>query len=168
MQGEDEHADATSQIASLREDIDVVRRYAESLEIRLSQADAIVGVALSDLELADGEISRLKTALKASHSGHPSTTYSSSNSNGGGGGGGGVSESELKEIKFDLFCSLMESFGKERDGYDARIDGLQRCLHDATKDLLHALQDNARLQQEVYSLARWEPSLLPSKARGDW
>lgn len=75
------------------------------------------------------------------------------------------SEADVNEQKFNVFCSLMDAFKKERRQTDIKIAGLQKCLRDATIDLLNTLQENSKLKQQMHELVTWEPRLLPSQVK---
>jgi hypothetical protein len=76
------------------------------------------------------------------------------------------SEADVNEQKYTVFSSLMDIFKKERQQTDVKIAGLQKCLHDATIDLLNTLQENTKLKQQMHELVTWEPRLLPTQ--GKW
>lgn len=144
---------ARQRIVSLEVETIEQKRYAESLEIRLSDAEAAKEQTQAELDEALTVIENFREQTQASVAGqglHVDTYHS---------------EADVNEQKFNVFCSLMDAFKKERRQTDIKIAGLQKCLRDATIDLLNTLQENSKLKQQMHELVTWEPRLLPSQVK---
>ena len=179
----DEVADSANRLKIAEEEnqaanekIKEFQEYAELLESRLADAEAMyeksaatieqnrdehekVKALARRLEEAEDEKRQLLLAIEKERQDHDMQISLAKRV------GEEMSEKSLEEQKYFMFKTLMDGFDAERKQMEVKFKDLQDLLGQATKDIIYLQKRNDDLQKSMNDMTHWEPEIIPTKPK---
>lgn len=167
-------AGAENEKKQLLEKTQEVQEYADVLEGRLAEAEAMYEQSQKTVELYNEEKEKTKTLSRQleeskrekeelKHQFEKERQKYQAQINQAMKDGSTANEKSFEEQKYTMFKTLMDGFNEERNQMEAKCTELQTLLSQATKDIIYLTQQNEDLHKALNDVAFWEPEIMPSK-----